>query len=345
MQTYRLTLRPLTAFGTKIAGDTLFGMLCRILRRRRGESFLNELLEGYTQDRPFAVLSDAVPGGFLPLPTLPAFFWTTAAGEDRKKSKSRRWLALEHRTHDLALWQSNACDDEEAYAAGISPDDRKAYEEDIARIPGAVVRYAPQSRAQQHNTVNRLTGTTGQAPFAPYGMDLWWYHPKSVLDVYAVLDESRLKGDEFLDALTAMGELGYGRDAGIGAGKFEIVEKELKEPAWTCDAAKSFMTLAPCAPQGLGYDAERSFYQVRTHFGRHGEEDALSGNPFKKPLLTAKTGAVFTLSEAVPRLFLGQGITGISAVDARTVHQGYAPVVPLPALPEPEISRTTASVS
>jgi CRISPR-associated protein Csm4 len=331
MRTFRLSLRPVTAFGTRLAGDTLFGQLCWVLRRLHGEIFLNDLLEGYTQDRPFAVLSDAVPSGFLPLPTLPSSLWASSDDDDRKKRKSKRWIALEHLTHDLALWQSNACDDEEAYAGHAS------------RLCGDDTTYAPLPHTQAHNTINRLTGTTGKGAFAPYGMELWWYHPESALDVYVVLDESRLDDAEFSKALTAVGKLGYGRDAGIGAGKFEMEEK-LQAPAWTCRPAKSFLALAPCAPQGLNYEAECSFYSVRTHFGRHGDEAALWDNPFKQPLLTAKTGAVFTLSEAAPRHFLGQGITGISAVDVRTVHQGYAPVFPLPELSEFEISRTTASV-
>ena len=45
MKTYRLTLRPLTAFGTPLAGDTLFGQLCWALRHRLGNAALTRLLE------------------------------------------------------------------------------------------------------------------------------------------------------------------------------------------------------------------------------------------------------------------------------------------------------------
>ncbi|MDR1945811.1 MAG: hypothetical protein LBQ51_01400 [Desulfovibrio sp.] len=325
MRTYRLVLRPETAFGARLVGDTLFGQLCRILRRLRGETALNELLEDYTKNRPFAVLSDAVPHGFVPLPALPSFFWTLSGDEDRKKRKSKRWVGVEHLTDKLIRWQSCARDDEDAYAAHIAQKDKNTDDNDI--------RCAPETRVQQHNTINRMTGSTGTGNFAPYGMTQFWHHPETALDLYAVLDESRLDKTGFMEALSAVGKLGYGRDAGIGLGKF-VLEGDMETPAWDCRPAKSFLTLALCAPQGLNFDAKHSFYRVRVHFGRHGEEAALGPNPFKHPLLAAETGAVFTLPEAASRQFLGQGVTGISKADARTVHQGYAPAVPLPDLPE-----------
>ncbi|MBK6715480.1 MAG: hypothetical protein IPG57_10385 [Burkholderiales bacterium] len=72
MRTFKLTLRPESAFGTPLAGDTLFGHLCWALRWRQGEASLTALLEGYTRGQPFAVLSDALPAGLLPRPNLPA---------------------------------------------------------------------------------------------------------------------------------------------------------------------------------------------------------------------------------------------------------------------------------
>ena len=61
MQTYRLTLQPLSALGTPLAGDTLFGQLCWTLRHQLGNDALTALLAGYTQGQPFAVVSDALP--------------------------------------------------------------------------------------------------------------------------------------------------------------------------------------------------------------------------------------------------------------------------------------------
>jgi CRISPR-associated protein Csm4 len=78
----------------------------------------------------------------------------------------------------------------------------------------------------------------------------------------------------------------------------------------------------------LGYDEAHSYYQIKTHFGRHGDVAALQ-DPFKRPLLLAKTGAVFSLPEERSALYLGQGIGNSSRTQAGTVHQGYAPVIPL----------------
>jgi CRISPR-associated protein Csm4 len=92
------------------------------------------------------------------------------------------------------------------------------------------------------------------------------------------------------------------------------------------------MTLAPCAPQGLGLDEQRSFYQAFTRFGRHGDIGVHLGNPFKTPVLLAQTGAVLCPRSLSPTLFVGQGLGGNGQMTKaaslqETVHQGYAPVV------------------
>jgi CRISPR-associated protein Csm4 len=108
--------------------------------------------------------------------------------------------------------------------------------------------------------------------------------------------------------------------------------------------ANAYLTLAPCAPQGQGFDPERSFYQTFTRFGRHGDIGVHLGNPFKTPVLLAQTGAVFSPCPAGEgpgvRAFIGQGLGGnglLSKAIQETVHQGYAPVVGI-RLPSPQPS-------
>lgn len=307
MQTHRLTLQPLSAFGTPLAGDTLFGQLCWTLRRQLGNARLNDLLHGYTAGRPFAVLSDAMPQGYLPLPTLPSWFWAKTQVE-RKVLKKKRWLPLAALKRPLPEWQAQAHSDAEASHAGseISP----------------VIE-----RAQPHNSINRQTGTTGTGRFAPYSQPQSWFHPAVRLHLYAALDSTRLSLDELLEALQAMGKTGYGRDASIGLGKFAVGADKEGLPA-SPGAANAWLSLGPLAPQGQGFVPEHSYYQPLTRFGRHGDLAVHSGNPFKRPVLLAKAGSVLTPTRFdAQRPFIGQGLSGVSDSQPETVQQGYAPAI------------------
>lgn len=321
MKTYRLTLRPLTAFGTPLAGDTLFGQLCWALRHRLGNAALTALLDGYTAGRPFAVLSDGLPAGHLPLPALPSRLWA-ASDLDRKALKRRRWLPLDALAAPLAGWQGLARSDADAAQALGGP-------------PGATLH---TERAQPHNTLSRQTGSTGTGAFAPYSQPQLWYASGVHFHVYAVLDETRLPLAELLAALTQIGHTGFGRDASTGLGKFDLVGEPLADPFAARGPRQAWLTLGPCAPQGQGYCPRRSYYQPLTRFGRHGDIAVHAASPFKRPVLLARAGGLFVpLQPHTPPGFIGQGLGGsaapVSPAMPETVHQGYAPVVGLD-LPE-----------
>ena len=311
MQTLRFTLRPLSALGTPMAGDTLFGQLCWTLRHQHGNDRLNTLLQGYTHCQPFAVVSDALPQGHVPLPSLPSSLWAKDPHHaDRKSLKKKRWLRLSDMPEKLSKWQQLAVGDA---AIGKSTD-----------------------RAQPHNTINRLTGTTGTGMFAPYTVAQTWLALGSLFDVVVALDERRISPAELQAAFTHMGQSGYGRDASIGLGKFELLgqpESVVWPPAGG-PTPNAYLTLGPCAPQGLGFCPVRSYWQVTTRFGRHGDVAVQSGSPFKRPVLLAKAGSVFWPEHADPAgTFIGQGLGGadapVSISMPETVQQGYCPVVPI----------------
>lgn len=310
MQTLRITLRPLSALGTPLAGDTLFGQLCWTLRHLHGNERLNALLDGYTRGQPFAVLSDALPSGHIPLPLLPSSVWASDGPQaDRKALKKKRWLRLTHLHEPLPFWQQLAVGDAEVGKA--------------------------TSRAQPHNTINRQTGTTGTGMFAPYTVGQTWLAEGSEFDVVVVLDEQRLTAAELVAALAHIGQSGYGRDASIGLGKFELIGQPQPVQWPTAGAAaNAYLSLGPCAPQGLGFCPVRSHWHVTTRFGRHGDIAVQSGNPFKRPVLLTKAGSVFWPERLDPaRAYIGQGLGGrqapISLAMPETVHQGYSPVVPV----------------
>ena len=326
MLTYRFLLRPLSAFGTPLAGDTLFGQLCWTLRHQLGNDRLIGLLQGYTNGQPFAIVSDALPGGHVPLPSVPSELWRKTPKADRKLLKKKKWLPAGQLGLQFDVWQTAAQSDTDVAAPLIVKWATQVGDRDA--------RGSSQTeRAQPHNTINRQTGTTGEGQFAPYAMSQIWFHPAMRFDLYVVLDEARLSLVELTAALDAMGATGFGRDASVGLGKFERAG-DTASNTWppSVAAANSYLTLGPCAPQGQGYCPVRSYYQVTTRFGRHGDAAVQSRNPFKSPVLLAKAGSVFWPEAMDPsRLFIGQGLGGIenpvSLAMPETVQQGYAPVI------------------
>lgn len=318
MNAYRITLNLQSAFATPLKGDTLFGQLCWALRNRFGETRLNECLQGYTSGHPFAVLSDALPQGYLPLPKLPGSHFDTIADIDRKAIKKRCWLPEAEVSKPLRQWLSHAID-----AKTLA---QQSCRSDASRDQTPTVI---ETRPQPHNSINRQTNTTGENGFTPYSIDQHWFIPGLAWTLYLLLDEARLSKDHCQQCLEDIGAIGFGRDASIGLGKFSISEFSPTVLPAQADA-NACLTLAPCAPQGLGYDGQRSFYQLFTRFGRHGDIAVhKEGKPFKNPLLLAQTAAVFGVAPPASG-FIGQGLGGdgsLSLTLPETVHQGYAPVI------------------
>ncbi|WP_314776266.1 type III-A CRISPR-associated RAMP protein Csm4 [Cardiobacterium hominis] len=302
MDALKITLTPQTAFGTPLVGDTLFGHLCWGIAEAYGADRLQALLADYCDANPFLIASDAFPAGHLPLPTLPSDYWTAGDETDRKKLKKKQWLPLEALTAPVRDWQKHAKSNDNIAAHLIS------------------------SHSQAHNRINRAIGSTGDARFAPFTSEQNWYAPNSQWQLYLLHDAARISRDELERVLKNLGHSGYGRDASTGLGKYHV--DALEESELFQREGNAAMTLAPCCPQGQSFDRAHSYYQTLTRFGRHGNVQATAGNPFKKPVLMAQSGAVFS-GERHGRPWIGQGISGISTTLPATVHQGYAPAIVL----------------
>lgn len=316
MKAYQITLSLQSAFATSLKGDTLFGQLCWALRNRLGEARLNECLQGYTDNQPFAVISDAFPEGYLPLPKLPGCFYQLPPDEDRKAVKKRAWLPQTELQQPMNQWLCQSVN-AKTIASGSDAHVTTKHSNLSKKHP------------QPHNTINRHSNTTGEKGFAPFSIDQEWFTPGLRWQIYLLLDTTKLSIEECQQCLSDIGQFGFGKDASIGMGKFHIENiQEQRLPAQ--DNANACLTLAPCAPQGLGFDSQNSYYQLFTRFGRHGDIAVhQEGKPFKNPLLLAQTAAVFTTMPPQSG-FIGQGIGGngeLSKTLKTTVHQGYAPVI------------------
>lgn len=307
MELYRLRIKPLSAFGSSLLGETLFGQFCWTLRDLMGEDFLTEKLKGYLNSSPFIVVSDGFPADMIPLPLFPGTDWSNS-DRDLKKLKKLAWIPKKDIKKPLKKWRNLAAE----YAEQKEKDEKV-----INAIKGL----------QTHNSINRITSTTGDGGFAPFILPLNYYSDEMEFDIYVLFESSEnFNKDVILKVFDTMGDNGFGRDATTGLGKFKVISFEPEKVLDT--RGKTFMALSGVSLSGLNLK-EPSYYKVRTHFGRHGGLLAQSKNPFKSPVITTVAGSVFTPKDPVRHGFIGSGIGNLSRSELSTVHQGYAIVVGL----------------
>lgn len=304
MKLYQIDIKPSGGFYTPIKGDTLFGMFCWAVVEKFDEDRLTELLDGYTENRPYIVLSDAFPKGYLPKPVLPFSYYKKEGkneelnAKDRKKFKRREWLPA-----DKIFLPTNQM------AASF------------AEVPFM------KKSLKTANSVDPETNHASGGKYSAYMTEQ--IHYQGELTVYAVVDETRISAEEVKELFEQIGLTGYGKKASSGGGKFSV--SEMKPVSFDNPSCTALMTLAPCVPAAGEFDADKSFYKVFVRFGRHGNKAALSENPFKNPVMTMDTGAVLTPKSPTTDapVFVGTGVKGVSLFDDKTVFQGYAPVVAL----------------
>ncbi len=333
MKLYRIVLKPLGLFATPLVGDTLFGQLCwqfvddPVLLKADFE----EVLSSYRKS-PFCIVSSAFPelrrqgsSGFaIPRPDLALFGRLETENretrrkflKERKELKKQKWFFVDEK-RPLRFDNTLLMGDAELTASlfqGMDAEDRKR----AACCTGDFLTKGEE----MHNSINRLTGTTAEG-FAPFSTPSFSVMPGVRFLLFVLLDETVCSPDALQIALERIGTFGYGRDASSGRGRFSIsAAEECAVPA--ADGCNALCTLAPCVP--VMEEVERGWFTPLTRFGKHGGGAQLSGNPFKSPVIMAETGAVFKTDPH--RLWLGQGISGVSNAIEQTVVQGYAPCIP-----------------
>ena len=296
MKLYKTTLTPISSFATQLKGDTFFGMLCWALRYKFGEERLKDLIKDYDKN-PFLIVSDGFLSGFLPKPTMPS----QMLGENKefkKENRKKLWLSCEDFVNSK-FTQAKTIDEVA----------------EILKNKGIKI-CKTKSEITTKNTINYISFTADD----PYS-ELEFILPPQ--DIYMLLDEDRLSLQELGETVRLMGHIGYGKNASIGKGRFEIGDFVAVAQNDSC----AFMTLSPCILQKMN-EIKDCFYEPFTRFGKHGGYLASSGKFEKSPLLLANTGAVVLLKESRDIKFIGKMIAGHSE-QRDTIHQGYSIVLPL----------------
>lgn len=342
MRIYAITIKPRSPFGTPLKGDTIFGQFC--WQAAESGDILKIGLDHWIHcypERPFAVFSSAWPkindkNGALYAIRRPEFPQSLLGDpdkaadckkrlENRKKNKARKWLLVDEDLRVRLDWQY-LLNDQEIYQrvlATLSEGEQK-------RLRLTPVRHRrPVSTAeQQHNTINRLTMTTGKGEFAPYSADNIHFMPGLELVVFAGLDEEACDIDKLRDAFVRMGQWGFGRDASTGLGRFDLVRvDEIQRPR--SGDADACLTLGPCLPEPDSYRA--MFFNPFTRFGRHGSRMLHTRRPFKNPVVMADEGAVVVPKPSgfPDKPYIGIAVRNISKAQPEAVCQGYSLYLPM----------------
>jgi CRISPR-associated protein Csm4 len=327
VKTYCITIEPVSSFGTALKGDTLFGQFC--WQAAYDANLLSvpfeEAITRYSE-QPFAIFSTAfpaLPGGAIALkrPDAPLELLFNLAGKsredvigNRKVMKRQNWLVCD-KPGALANLQACRYLDEGALikAAGLDADSFS------------------NTAETGHNSINRLTGTTGGDGFAPFTQENRCYAPGSRLALIVGIDETMLTIASLLSGLSRIGQSGFGRDASTGMGRFVIQDhQEIVLASYGAAQPNALYTLAPCVPEPDRYSD--ALFTTFTRFGRHGDHLATSGKPYKNPVIMLDEGALLypaDMDEALRQPYLGTALSGLSKIQETAVAQGYSLCIPV----------------
>lgn len=340
MKIYAITVEPLGAMGTPLKGDTLFGHFC--WQAAHEPSLLNGGLDACIQSydrKPFAIFSSAFPTWksddgstwyALKRPDLPLSSLFSLEGIDRakriagrKELKKKKWM-ITGNALTVDLKGMEYLDDTELF--------ERISTSDPARFAGRMLSSGGErlmkSCAQPHNSINRLSGTTGSGAFAPYEQTRIHYFPGTESAIFVALDDELTDIHRVRTGLKRIGMWGFGKDASTGMGRFRVTG--VVEPArQQTEDANACYCLAPCVPEKDSFS--EAFFVPFCRFGKHGDTLARSPNPFKTPVIMADEGAVLVPKDATAfrKPYIGRAVRGISKIQREAVAQGYSMYVPL----------------
>jgi CRISPR-associated protein Csm4 len=304
MRLFKSTLTLHTASATHWQADTVFGHLCWSLLRRSGETTLAEFLSLYEEKTPPVLLSDGFPGDYLPRPLLPPPV-APAAGESKRQRIERLRLAKKLQQVELLTL------DEFNRARMGQPVEPSLTQETL--------KESLHIHAMQKNQIDRVTNTAGSEAGELY--NIVEYRIPRVTIFWRIAEGYFDTVSEFLNDLQATG---YGKRKSVGYGQVEGFT--LKEFNGFTDVpeANGFVTLSRFVPEPD--DPTDGYWNATVKYGKLGEELAVSGNPYKRPLVQLVPGSCFR--DATPREWYGRLLGGLSQLP-EVKHYGFAFPVPM----------------
>ena len=294
----KLTLQPLGIWTTPWQADTLMGALASAWARSKGVPALyRDFLNPWNARKPLFVISNAFPGDSLPAPACLPLWWNWPE-ENRKEVKNTRWLS----PNQFKQIQRGA-------------------QPDLPDSPGVSI----QDNIRLRNSISRATDTTddgGQLFEVPFSH---LADPKSGLTLYARAKDNGL--EILTEALRLLGRTGYGADASVGHGGFDLAGEPTECPELddipNADAFISLSTFQPAHD-----DPTNGLWKSFIKYGKMAP-DFHHIAIFKRPQIMLEAGACFR-TKSSPKPFYGTPIGPNRLLDERQdqalANKGVRPV-------------------
>ncbi|MGQ9569282.1 MAG: type III-A CRISPR-associated RAMP protein Csm4 [Thermodesulfovibrionales bacterium] len=346
MKVYEITIKPVTSFGTPLKGDTIFGHFCWQIAYDPdliGKTLKNLLVEYH--EKPFAIFSSMYPKFMdgnkylyaLKTPNLPIEEIFELPDDKKEKIKKRKeykaksWMLIKEGQRFKSFKEIEFLNDNELF---------KKANFTLTKEMKKLMRKTDSKKfiaffTQYHNKINRLTNTTGEEGFAPYAVEQQVFYPETELALFVGIDEEILKIEQIRKGLERIGASGFGKDASIGLGRFELGEDdEIDLSQMGSDLPNACYTLSPCVPEKGIFSV--MYFTPFTRFGKHGDVLAKSSNPFKNPVIMADEGAILRPKEkdVFNKPYIGRAVSNISKAEPKAVMQGYSLYIPVTLVPE-----------
>jgi CRISPR-associated protein Csm4 len=311
MQTYQINLSVPSGFVTPWQADTIFGHLCWAAERHdcfQRFSGASGLINLFRRSEPPFIHSHAIPSGLLPAPVSLKNLYSQA--EDEPIDTER--YALMKRAKKTAYL---TIDQFQEFQKGQIPklaDDR----------PKGFL-----SATVLHNSINRMTNTTGSQGSLFETDEI--YAAEGEIQIYIKIKEGFENDVRLLFEKLSYESFGAKKSTGKGAFSVKCFVAyngfDLSYESRVNKKIGGFISLSHFVPKKS--DPTEGAYKSMIKYGKLGEEKTFCGQPFKKPLIMLKPGAVFRTDNV--KLFYGRLVGDIAYADNSIVQYGFAFPVPI----------------
>ena len=301
MKIYKIKLKLKSSYITPWQSDTIFGSLCWAMVEKHGKNLLREFLDEYKNGKYPLVVSDGFPGDLLPKPMAGNVFDNDKNLIKNEALKISQKAKLAKKTNHISLEEFNLIINNQQVE--ITPKEKIFYETGV-----------------MHNQISRLTGTTMEGDLFEQKEIFTNSHLSIYFSVEPEWQETVLK------LFLILAVKGFGKRTSIGKGHFSI--EEISEFTGFSlpekNKANAFVTLSNYIPNHT--DPTIGQYKVFVKYGKLGQSYAHAQNPFKRPLLMIKPGAVFWCDN--PRFTYGRLVENVSLQFSHVIQCGCTLAIP-----------------